>query len=144
VSIVDQIQHLRDIGVVRCGYLERAATLMEVAQEFSLNDDNANYHTISLVKAEETMARLLHQDMAYNSEIMAMEQAWNLAVEFLRYFNHAEARFYTNIDFGTIRQTGPDSWAGPQWNPVTNATFDAGVIAIDPKRAACFWVEDED
>jgi len=144
VSIVDEIQNLRDIGVVRCGYLERAATLMEVAQEFSLNDDNANYHTISLAKAEEIVARLLHQELAYNSEIMPMEQAWNLALDFLRGFDQADARFYTNVDFGTIRQTGPDSWAGPQWNPVTNATFDAGVIAIHPKRAACFWVEDED
>ena len=142
--MVEEIRKLREVGVVRCGYVERAATLMEVAQEFSLNDDNAHYRTINKIEAVEILTRILHEDMAYESEIMPMKSARNLAAEFLRQFQEGQSRFYTNIDFGTEKQTGPNSWAGPQWNPVTDATFDAGVIAIGSKRAACLWVEDED
>jgi hypothetical protein len=141
---VEEIQRLRATGVVRCGYLEKSAVLMEVAQTFSLNDDNSHYRTITKIEAEEILARLLHEDLAYNSEIMSWETARNLTKEFLREFEEAQSRFYTNINFATDRQGRPDLWVGPQWNPVTDATFDAGVIAIAPERAACLWVEDED
>lgn len=33
---------------------------------------------------------------------------------------------------------------GAGWNPVTEATFDTGVIAIGHDRSLCVWVEDED
>lgn len=69
-----------------------------------------------------------------------------LIAAFLHDFDDGVANFFTNIDYsGEGRKLGTfDAWAGPDWKPVTAATFDAGVIALSNGLAACLWVEDED
>lgn len=41
---------------------------------------------------------------------------------------------------------GNGLWDGPSrsWNPLTSATFDAGLIGYDSRHAFIFWVEEED
>jgi hypothetical protein len=56
LNVLDEIRRLRNAGVVRCGYLEKSAVLMEVAQAFSLNDDSAHYRTITKREAETILA----------------------------------------------------------------------------------------
>jgi len=55
------------------------------------------------------------------------------------------ARFFTNGTFHEeSRELGSNVTQGPGWNPVTEATFDTGVIVVAKRSAACLWVEDED
>jgi hypothetical protein len=145
LDVLEEIRRLRKFGEVRCGYVEKPATLMDLAHAFSLNDDNSLYRTVAKTEAVAILTRLLHKDLAYNQPMMPLKQAAGLAELFLAPFNDSNVRFYTNIDFSEEGQKlGPDTWAGPKFSPVTDATFDAGVIAIAPQRAACLWIEDED
>jgi len=116
-----------------------------VAAEFSLSPDPANYRRVTKKEAEQILTRILHKDMAYNSEVMPERSAAELSAGFLRGFDDGAASFFTNVDYsGEGRALGPSTWAGPDWKPVTEATFDAGVIAISGVQAACLWIEDED
>lgn len=145
MNVVEDIKSKRNLGTVRCGYLSHPAELPLVASEFSLSPDVAKYRRVAKREAEQIVTRILHKDMAYNSEIMPERTAADLGVGFLRAFDDRTASFFTNIDYsGEGRALGPSTWAGPDWNPVTEATFDAGIIAISGSGAACLWIEDED
>jgi hypothetical protein len=145
VNVVDDIKSKRNLGVVRCGFITHPAELASIAAEFSLSPDAGKYRRVAKGEAEQVLKRILHKDMAYNSEIMSAQSAAQLSGEFLRRFDDGTASFYTNIDYsGEGRALGPSTWAGPDWKPVTEATFDAGVIAISQTEAACLWIEDED
>jgi hypothetical protein len=90
-------------------------------------------------EARATLAAVLARNLAYETALMAEAEAYGLADEFLGRFGTG-ARFFTNGDLGT-RAAGVPS-AG--WDPLTEATFDTGVVVVDADRAALFWFEDED
>ncbi len=145
MNVVEDIKSRRKFGVVHCGYVSQEIELPRVAAEFSLSPDPANYRRVTKEEAEQILTRILHKDMAYNCEIMPKRAAAELSASFLREFDDGAASFYTNIDYsGEGRALGSSTWAGPGWKPVTQATFDAGVIAISGVQAACLWIEDED
>ncbi|WP_254610248.1 hypothetical protein [Bacillus tequilensis] len=48
--------------------------------------------------------------------------------------------YYTNADVDV--QSGDVRLSS--WSPITQATFDAGLVVIDKKKIGMFWVEDED
>jgi len=145
VNVVDEIKSKRTGGVVHCGYLADSWGLAAVASAFSLSPDTSKYRQIAKIEALQILTRVLHKDMAYDSEIMPEHTARELGVSFLQGFEDESAAFFTNIDYSRAgQQLNLDVWCGPSWNPVTNATFDAGVIAISANRSACLWVEDED
>lgn len=133
MNIIDAITSKRNFGVIRCGYLPDAADLQGVASFFSLSQDSSNYRQIAKSEALKILTRVLHRDMAYESEIMPIQSAAELSTLFLKNFEEKSATFFTNID----NSTGA-------WNPVTQATFDAGIIAISQTESACLWIEDED
>jgi hypothetical protein len=71
--------------------------------------------------------------MAYNSEIMPEARAAELAECFLGQFG-VGARFFTHGTFYEERWQIADSvWSGPSWDPVTEATFDTGVLVFAPE-----------
>jgi hypothetical protein len=142
---VSVVKSKRTVGVVHCGYVSSASSLPDTASSFSLSPDISKYRKVCKAEALEILTRLLHKDMAYNSEVMPVETARELSVSFIEGFDDASATFFTNIDFsGEGKKLGNDCWAGPNWNPVTDATFDAGIMAISPGRCGCLWIEDED
>ncbi len=65
--------------------------------------------------------------------------------EFLAEFG-LEASFFTNGNWeeGWKRAEDGRSAVGPSWDPVTSATFDGGVIALDQERSGILWLGDED
>ena len=144
MSVVNEIKNKRTAGVTRCGYLAQAGPLSEVVNFFSLSADPANYRQVAKAEAIEILTRILHKDMAYDSEIMPRQIAAELSASFLQDFADDSTVFFTNIDYSREGEISQDTRIGPSWNPVTNATFDAGVIAISETRSACLWVEDED
>jgi hypothetical protein len=80
--------------------------------------------------------RVLHQDLAYRSTVMSLEEANALARRFIASCGDG-ATFFTN---GTVAMEAD----GGAWNPITQATFDSGVIGVSRRRVAMLWVEDED
>jgi hypothetical protein len=127
VGINEDIKRLRDCGEVCCGALPYSApTPATVAKAFKLRDDDSCYREIDKGTAHSLIAEVLHRDQAYGVEMMTAAQAEQLTGTFFEQFG-AQARYFTN-----------------NWCPVTNATFDAGVIVIGALRSGCLWVEDED
>jgi hypothetical protein len=94
--------------------------------------------------AETIAQRILHRDLAYNVEIMSAELACDLAARFLNLFT-AQARYFTN---GTLYQLHERFNAGvthfSSFEPITEATFDTGVVCLDKERIGLLWVQDED
>lgn len=144
MSIVNDIKNKRTAGIVRCGYVAQASSLLEVVSFFSLSTDLSIYRKITKTEAIKILIRILHKDMAYDSEIMPAHAAAELCASFLQDFADESTAFFTNIDYSAEGKAGNNTWVGPNWKPVTTATFDAGVIAVSELQSACLWIEDED
>jgi|HigsolmetaAR201D_1030396.scaffolds.fasta_scaffold05994_6 hypothetical protein len=117
--------------------------LPDVLARFGLSctaSPDAGLREVQRVEARTIVASLLHRDMAYKAEIMSTEEAESLADRFLEQFPSDKTRFLTNL--GRSKDQGLDF--DTSWNPLTSATFDAGVICISERIAGCFWAEDED
>jgi hypothetical protein len=86
--------------------------------------------------ALELATRVLHADLAYNMPTMPMDLAGALARRFLMCCGD-DAVFLTNGSLAFSPTHGA-------WSPLTEATFDTGVVAVSARRAGLLWVEDED
>jgi hypothetical protein len=86
-------------------------------------------------EALEAATRILHLDLAYSGPVMKVEVAKGLAARFLECCGKG-AVFFTN---GALTLTGTGAWS-----PLTDATFDAGIVGVASGRVGLLWVEDED
>ena len=139
MDLVSEIIASRDAGVVRCGILPFSAqSISTLAGEFHLEGTMTKYSEVDLIRARELLTYILHRDLAYNAPIMSIERAAELAERFLSQFENENARFFTNgVDYSPV--SGIQSFS-----PVTDATFDTGILVIGRSRSGCLWVEDED
>ncbi len=145
MKIVDDIKAERKAGVVRCGFLDLSAPAEDVATAFGLSGAPDSLRSIDKEDAVQILTQLLQEDMAYGSPLIPESRAAELAVEFLAGFDAVSARFFTNVDYSRDgEKISRRCWTGLSWAPMTEATFDAGVIAISTARSACLWIEDED
>ena len=80
------------------------------------------------IDAVQIVTKVLHKDLAYGVQMVTEEEATILAEKFIALFGEA-ARFYSN-HFG--------GW------PISESTFDAGVVGISNDQLGILWVEDED
>jgi len=85
--------------------------------------------------AQRAATRVLHRDLAYQAPVMAIEVAESLARRFVECCGEA-AVFFTN---GALALTGTGAWS-----PITDATFDSGIVGLSASRVGLLWVEDED
>jgi hypothetical protein len=103
-------------------------------------------HEQALLRVSETMAlqitrSVLHKDMAYGTVIMPLQRADELARRFLAEFHNPPTDFFSN---GSFTQNDDGSVALNSWNPITQATFNTGIIVVEAGLVGCLWVEDED
>lgn len=82
---------------------------------------------------------ILWKDLAYGSEMMSEKEAHDAAIELIDTYSEQGTEFYTNGDWVNYH-----SKSGCSFSPLTEATFDAGVIIRSQEFAACIWVQDED
>ncbi len=83
------------------------------------------------IQAAKTLAKeLLFKDLAYSVAMMSEDEAAMLAERFFNLFDPS-VRCFTNSNLS-------GSW------PITDATFDAGVVCLGSLRIGILWVEDED
>ena len=142
MDICQRILHARPGGelIVRIEAAD-AASPGEVARRFGLADVPGAYVEIDAAEARSVLAAVLAEDMAYGSPLMPRAAAEHLAREFIGLFGREQVRFYTNGEWGRPRAA---PHLGPGWVPVTDATFDTGVLVLAPGRIGCAWFMDED
>lgn len=134
----------REAGYVRCASTNvwgepQLGALMSV---FGLAPEPSFLREVPGDKAAQVLAAVLHQDMAYKCEVMPLARAEELAYQFLA-SQEPGATFYINADWSAYFSPNPGPFSFG-WNPLTESTFDAGVLAISRRYASCIWVEDED
>lgn len=149
-----RLRSARGVGVVHVDSVARAdlgpgRELREpirvadaLAKALGLRRLGAAWRTISRVEARDALAAVLARDMAYESECMSPSAAAEFVEEFFGRFD-TDAAFLTNGEFPPATPEKADGWRG-SWTPLTDATFDTGVVAVDSARAGLLWVEDED
>jgi hypothetical protein len=144
VNVIDEILAARRYGVIHCGTFSRQVlSLAELAREFGLSGDAAHYREIDAASARRLAELVLHVDLAYKMAIMPAARAGELADRFLSQFANGAVRYFTNGTFHELPGARAD-WSGTSWDPVTDATFDTGVLVLGPEYSGCLWVEDED
>jgi hypothetical protein len=137
VTVAEDIIAARDVGWVDCGLSSLASpSLLELAEEFGLFQDLAIYREIHVDEACRLVHFLLHQGLAYSTQIMPSAKAAELADRFLSQFGFVGTRYYTNGRFHEPQSGG--------WCSATDSTFDTGLLVIGPTCSGCLWVEDED
>jgi hypothetical protein len=96
-------------------------------------------------EADNLLISILSRDLAYNAPAGDEQSATVLARRFLHRFD-PDARYFTN---GTIalphQQRRPATHVIISgYSPLTEATFDTGVVALDTHQIGIIWVWDED
>ncbi len=98
-------------------------------------------------EAEALLRRILHLELAYDTEIRAVEVAEAAAGEFLDLFG-SEATFLTNTHgWAQWNASAGDYVFGPTCaygSALTAATIEAGIVAIGPALLGMLWTKDED
>jgi hypothetical protein len=97
-------------------------------------------HEISEEEARSVLAGVMERDLAYRAPRAGAASAASTAAAFLALFRGPDARFFTNGELGLTHSLGKTGG----WDPLTRATFDTGVVALEKGRLGVFWVEDED
>ncbi len=120
------------VGIVRSA----VESPSEVARLFGLRDSPGNFFEVSKENAKAVLVSTLAHDMAYNCSLMPLADAAALAEEFIASFRE-DARYFTNRDPDT-----PPSYRS--WNPVTDFTFDTGILVLSHGVVGCAWFMDED
>ncbi|HYO54164.1 hypothetical protein [Archangium sp.] len=113
------------------------AALDARARELGFNILGERWRPLSRAEAEALLGRMLHLDLAYDSECMEPERARELAARFCDLFG-PEGRFFSNAE------ATAHSGSGWGWNPLTGATFDIGVGACGAGLVGLVGVMDED
>jgi hypothetical protein len=135
-NVCEEIIAARRCGKVRCGITpKRIESVADLAAAFGLLAEADYYREIDAATAQVILARLVGRDMAYGVEVVPADRASELAARFLAQFGSG-SRFFTNGDW---HRDDP-----AEWEAVTEATFDGGVLALGGRRSGCLWVEDED
>jgi hypothetical protein len=145
MAVSDEIITARKCGSVRCGLSSQPSpTVQELAHEFGLRDEAGCYKEIEDSSARRLVRLVLRSELAHHSEIMPESRAAELTDRFFAQFGPG-ARYFTNGTFHEQPQRISETvTTGASWEPVTEATFDTGVLIIASRYSGCLWVEDED
>ena len=108
-----------------------------VARAAGIEPLEKRWHELDRDRAEQFLTGLLHRSLAYKAELMPRKTAAWLASQFLEAVGPHASRFASNS--ADLPDAFPFSW-----EPATDRTIDAGLIAIGSDGAALYWVADED
>jgi hypothetical protein len=125
-------------GVRTCVARVWDIALPEVLKDLGLTPNAEDLVEVGPTEAVAILAILLHRDLAYRAEVMPKNRAEGLAAAFVAEVGGSASRFYSNM-----RQKELEAGNFPKTS-FTDATFDAGIVALSPPLAACVWIKDED
>ncbi|MEP7096386.1 MAG: hypothetical protein ABI748_01880, partial [Dokdonella sp.] len=99
---------------------------------------------ISAYDARIVAAAVLQRDLAHDAEIMSRAEATELAEAFLDLAPEPHVYFTNGSWADLFDEENKSSSDSVSFDPISNATFDAGVICVGDGVTAILWVEDED
>jgi len=152
---VEAIRARRSSGRVSCALLPHpsaasATALADLAvQHLGLRALGDAWLEISERDAECIATGVLHRDLAHSAEIMPLAEAAELAGSLLALVE-PPMRCFTNGDwaeaFGDdLESPEPlESLESVGFDPISEATLDAGVVCVGEGVTVVLWVEDED
>lgn len=146
-SLTEEVKEKRDVGIVTSAFLPRRLDLTPTESADQLVADQrfsplGLWHVIDTAAARRILLLILGRDLAYGDATMAAADAEDLADRWLGLTTDPRV-FLTNGTWGEDSVYSGEG-SGPSWVPITESTFDAGVIAVDDQRAVILWVQDED
>ena len=94
------------------------------------------WNTLSREEAFRSIVTMLVESLAYHCPMLEKEDAERVAGELLSSFPSPRAVFLNNSE--TIE---PGAVA---WSPISQATFDAAIVALDEVQIGVLCIEDED
>jgi hypothetical protein len=127
-DVFHRIKKKRRAGKKHLG-LSKHSQLAKVLAHFQLRPDASNLRAIDANEARLILERLLGESLAYGTRQMSPDEAAQTAREVVDLIESAS--FFTNIQ-------------GRSWSPMTDATFDAGLIGVGEESSLCVWFEEED
>lgn len=154
-ELLQTIRDARIYGVTYLAVYEKPAYSkweLLVFEKLSVPEISAEEFMKSLIEinnsqlASSILTNLLHKDLAYDTEILSLEQANLLANAFISTFSN-QARYFSNSTWNEneYNKANRDLKCGLRsWTPFTEATFDSGIIICDNDRVGIAWFADED
>jgi hypothetical protein len=148
MNAIERILKSRNAGITTCAMVDvppRASggsAVNQVVQAHGFQGLASEWIEISAADAQAIVATLLHRDLAHGAVLMPLAAASDLATPLFDAVPEPHA-YFTNGDW-VMNANGGDDATLHGWNPISDATFDSGVVCIGAGRAALFWVQDED
>ena len=127
----------RNCGEIRYSVAsEHTANLSRLLGKFGLTPDESLLVEHDRDSALQILITLLWKDMAYEGECMPRNEAELLAQQILAEHENPGCRYFSN---GNVAN-------GESWNPLTESTFDAGLVIASTQghNHFCIWFQDED
>lgn len=124
-------------GEVIAKYLSSPMWPFSPADYWQFTGAPGQLRAISQAQATARLRNCLHRGMAYNVEVMNQETATRLATIFVGLLS-ADASWWTNTSHER------DDGRLAAFSPLTDATFDSGVIGVARDSLAIAWFADED
>ena len=139
---VTEISKARKCGQIRFhAVYQYPGDLNRILEMFNLKPKAESLLDITRKEAVEVLTCWLHRDAAYKTELMSADSARTLAERFVTEFADGTSRFFTNGRWYDSQRT-------QDWQPMTDSTFDGGVLiesgTANDTRHVCIWFEDED
>ena len=138
-SLAREARRARRGGIVTCDRRLQEAqpdarhAVDEYVRSLGFSAIGEQWIEIDRNRAEAILSHFLSHDMAYGTVLMPVERARKMAGDYLDLFGEDSASFFTNRE----------GRAGT-WTPISQATFDTGIVALDEEGIGILWVEDED
>ncbi len=149
-TVCDSIARQRKYGHPTCAVDDRTAAvdprdyravLDEFVRTFGFTGLGDGWIEVSIQSAKTLVREILLKDLAYRIAMMSENEAALLTERFFALFD-GSVRCFTNGNL-VIRDADPSEVPG-SWNPIAEATLDAGVVCLGSSRIGILWVEDED
>jgi hypothetical protein len=115
---------------------ETTGNLSRLLGKFGLMPDESLLIEHDRDSALQILITLLWKDMAYQGDCMPRQEAESLAQQILVEHETTGCRYFSNGNIANNKS----------WNPLTESTFDSGLVITDPAKQNhfCIWFQDED
>lgn len=149
-AVCDAIARQRKYGHPTCAVHDRTAAgdprsylavIDEFISTFGFTGLGEGWIEVNIQAAKTLVREILFKDLAYSVAMMSEDEAAQLTERFFALFD-ASVRCFTNGNL--VIQDADPTEVPRSWNPISEATFDAGVVCLGSSRIGILWVEDED
>lgn len=149
MNLVTEIPQRRAAGLTTCAIVSisepdaESAIADRVVQAHGFRALGDHWIAISAADAHAIAATLLHRDLASSSEIMPLADASALATNFFDLVPEPHS-YFTNGDWESTFDSANALATLRGWDPISDTTFDSGIVCVGDGSAAILWVQDED